>query len=223
MVPVHCAHRPRSVIYTDDREPANVHVVEAGLAMVHLFGSDGRPEGAEFGGSSGLICGAFSPRSSSVARSCWRNESASMAQLTDEEFEAATRRGEERSRSEPRAVGARFDGESARVIVELANGCIYIFPAEMAEEAARGGPNGPGRDRDRRSGLQPALAAPGRRPSFTGDRGRGVRHQSMDGPAMGFGGRKDLDLCQGGRLASERREGRGTEKADGGRVRHERK
>ena len=63
-----------------------------------------------------------------------------MAQLTDEEFEAATRRGEERSRSEPRAVGARFDGESARVIVELANGCIYIFPAEMAEELHGAGP-----------------------------------------------------------------------------------
>ena len=50
MVPVHYAHRPRSVIYTDDRESANVHVVEAGLAMVHLFGSDGRPEGAEIRG-----------------------------------------------------------------------------------------------------------------------------------------------------------------------------
>ena len=57
-----------------------------------------------------------------------------MAQLTDEEFEAATRRGEERARTEPRAVAARYDAETGRVMVELANGCTYIFPAEMAQE-----------------------------------------------------------------------------------------
>lgn len=57
-----------------------------------------------------------------------------MAQLSDKAFDAATRRGEERSRTEPQAVAARYDAETGRVVVELANGCTYIFPSEMAQE-----------------------------------------------------------------------------------------
>ena len=57
-----------------------------------------------------------------------------MAQLTDAEFEAATRRGEERIRTDPRAVAARYDAETGRVVIELANGCTYIFPAKIAQE-----------------------------------------------------------------------------------------
>lgn len=44
MVVVHRAHGFRFVIYTDDHEPAHVHLVGAGLAKVHLMGPDGRPE-----------------------------------------------------------------------------------------------------------------------------------------------------------------------------------
>ena len=44
MVVVHRAHGFRFVIYTDDHEPAHVHIVGAGLAKVHLFGPGGRPE-----------------------------------------------------------------------------------------------------------------------------------------------------------------------------------
>lgn len=57
-----------------------------------------------------------------------------MVQLTDEEFEAATKRGEERMRTDPRATAARYDAETGRVVIELANGCTYIFPAAMAQE-----------------------------------------------------------------------------------------
>ena len=57
-----------------------------------------------------------------------------MVHLTDEEFEAATRRGEERMRTDPRATSARYDAETGRVVIELANGCTYIFPAAMAQE-----------------------------------------------------------------------------------------
>ena len=57
-----------------------------------------------------------------------------MVQLTDEQFEAATRRGEERMRTDPRATAARYDAETGRVVIELANGCTYIFPAAMAQE-----------------------------------------------------------------------------------------
>ena len=57
-----------------------------------------------------------------------------MVDLTDAEFEAAVARGREVKKSEPRAVAARYDRETGRVAVELANGCIYIFPAELAQE-----------------------------------------------------------------------------------------
>ena len=53
---------------------------------------------------------------------------------TDEELEAAERRGEERMRTDPRAVAARYDADAGRVVIELANGCTYIFPSEMAQE-----------------------------------------------------------------------------------------
>lgn len=57
-----------------------------------------------------------------------------MVDLTDAGFEAAEARGREMVKSEPRAVAARYDGETGRVAVELANGCTYIFPARLAQE-----------------------------------------------------------------------------------------
>ena len=57
-----------------------------------------------------------------------------MAQLTDAEFDAAEARGREKMQTEPRAAAARYDPETGRVVIELANGCTYIFPAQMAQE-----------------------------------------------------------------------------------------
>lgn len=57
-----------------------------------------------------------------------------MVDLTDSGFEAAEARGREMVKSEPRAVAARYDRETGRVAVELANGCTYIFPARLAQE-----------------------------------------------------------------------------------------
>ena len=57
-----------------------------------------------------------------------------MVDLTDSGFEAAEARGREMVKSEPRATAARYDRETGRVAVELANGCTYIFPAELAQE-----------------------------------------------------------------------------------------
>ncbi len=59
---------------------------------------------------------------------------AELSELTDAEFEAAEARGREKLRAEPRAVGARYDRETGRVVVELANGCTHIFPAQLAQE-----------------------------------------------------------------------------------------
>lgn len=44
MVVIYRAHGFRSVIYLHDHEPAHVHIINAGLAKVHLLGPDGRPE-----------------------------------------------------------------------------------------------------------------------------------------------------------------------------------
>ena len=57
-----------------------------------------------------------------------------MVNLTDAGFEAAEARGREMTKSEPRAAAAHYDRETGRVVVELANGCIYIFPAQLAQE-----------------------------------------------------------------------------------------
>ena len=57
-----------------------------------------------------------------------------MVDLTDSGFEAAEARGRKTVKAEPRAVAARYDRETGRVAVELANGCTCIFPAELAQE-----------------------------------------------------------------------------------------
>ena len=44
MVVVHRAHGFRIVIYTQDHEPAHVHVTGPGRAKINLLGPDGRPE-----------------------------------------------------------------------------------------------------------------------------------------------------------------------------------
>jgi hypothetical protein len=35
---------------------------------------------------------------------------------------------------EPRAVAAHYDPHTARVVVDLANGCTYAFPARLAQD-----------------------------------------------------------------------------------------
>ncbi len=57
-----------------------------------------------------------------------------MVDLTDAGFEAACAHGRKMMKSEPRAVAACYDRETNRVVVELANGCTYIFPVKLAQE-----------------------------------------------------------------------------------------
>ncbi len=59
-----------------------------------------------------------------------------MANLTDARLEAAEAQGRAMLESEPRAVSARYDHESARVAVELVNGCAYIFPVNLVQDLA---------------------------------------------------------------------------------------
>lgn len=47
--------------------------------------------------------------------------------VTDEEYQAATRAGEEMLRTEPRAVRARYDRRLRRVVVSLSSGMDLTF------------------------------------------------------------------------------------------------
>ena len=44
MVTIHRAHGLRVIIFTDDHEPAHVHVFADGQAKINLIGPDGVPE-----------------------------------------------------------------------------------------------------------------------------------------------------------------------------------
>jgi hypothetical protein len=57
-----------------------------------------------------------------------------MAKLTDAEFEAAEARGRKLLETEPRAAAARYESATGRVVVELANGCAYAFPAHLVQD-----------------------------------------------------------------------------------------
>jgi hypothetical protein len=56
-----------------------------------------------------------------------------MAELTDEEIAAAMERGRIAEATEPRAKSARYDRKSGRIVVELKNGCVFAFPARLAQ------------------------------------------------------------------------------------------
>lgn len=56
-----------------------------------------------------------------------------MGDLTDAQIDAALQHGQMARLHEPRAAAARYDRQAGRVIVELSNGCIFAFPAKMAQ------------------------------------------------------------------------------------------
>jgi len=57
-----------------------------------------------------------------------------MAILTDTQFKDAQARGHKVLDNEPRALSARYDRRSGRVVIELLNGCAYAFPANLAQD-----------------------------------------------------------------------------------------
>ncbi len=56
--------------------------------------------------------------------------------LTDAEIDAATARGEELNRSEPRALSAQFDRANHKIVISFANGTEFSFPPELAQGLA---------------------------------------------------------------------------------------
>ena len=57
-----------------------------------------------------------------------------MGDAIDAQIRAAEARGREMLASEPRASAARYDAASGRVVVDLVNGCSYVFPARLVED-----------------------------------------------------------------------------------------
>jgi hypothetical protein len=57
-----------------------------------------------------------------------------MAEVTDAQLRAAEARGREMLATEPRASTAHFDRKNGRVVVQLMNGCIYAFPADLVQD-----------------------------------------------------------------------------------------
>jgi len=54
----------------------------------------------------------------------------------DRQFAEATKRGEEALKTEPRAVSVRYDRRRKRIVVELIDGCTFMFPPELAQGLA---------------------------------------------------------------------------------------
>ena len=57
-----------------------------------------------------------------------------MADLTEEELRRAEARGRRTLEAEPRATAAHYDPATGRVVIELANGCAYAFPAQRVQD-----------------------------------------------------------------------------------------
>jgi hypothetical protein len=57
-----------------------------------------------------------------------------MAKPTEAEFEAAEARGRKMLETEPRAMSARYDRKTGRVVVDLVNGCTFAFPAQFVQD-----------------------------------------------------------------------------------------
>ncbi len=56
-----------------------------------------------------------------------------MVELTDAEVDAALERGRIAKQSEPRAHACRYDAVTRRIVVELTNGCVFAFPADLGQ------------------------------------------------------------------------------------------
>jgi hypothetical protein len=63
-----------------------------------------------------------------------------MADVDEAQFQAAEERGQTMLASEPRAVAARYDDNTGRVVLDLTNGCLYAFPTVLVEDLQSASP-----------------------------------------------------------------------------------
>ena len=55
----------------------------------------------------------------------------------DKEIDRALARGRRLTRDDPRAASARYDRRTRRMVVELTNGCSFVFPPRVLQGMAR--------------------------------------------------------------------------------------
>jgi Protein of unknown function (DUF2442) len=56
-----------------------------------------------------------------------------MAEMTEDEWKAAEERGRIEMATKPRARAARYDHDLERLVIELVNGCTFLFPPRLAQ------------------------------------------------------------------------------------------
>lgn len=65
--------------------------------------------------------------------------------MSEEEFEAMYQKAVENEKkaaeTEPRAVAARYDSKSNRIVVDLKNGSTFMFPAHLAQNLSEASPD----------------------------------------------------------------------------------
>lgn len=54
-------------------------------------------------------------------------------ELSDAQIDAVNERGRIARETQPRAVSARFDAQTRRIVVELTNGATFAFPPALAQ------------------------------------------------------------------------------------------
>jgi hypothetical protein len=57
-----------------------------------------------------------------------------MVDLTDARIKAAEARGRKMLETEPRAMSARYEQATGRVVIDLLNGCTYAFPSQLVQD-----------------------------------------------------------------------------------------
>jgi hypothetical protein len=57
-----------------------------------------------------------------------------MVGVTDVQLKAAEARGRKMLEVEPRALAARYEQATGRVVIDLVNGCSYAFPAQLVQD-----------------------------------------------------------------------------------------
>ncbi|QMW22099.1 DUF2442 domain-containing protein [Sandaracinobacteroides saxicola] len=54
--------------------------------------------------------------------------------LSDTDIATANMRGQSLLATQPRALTARYDAGSGRIILDLTNGCLFAFPARLVQD-----------------------------------------------------------------------------------------
>jgi Protein of unknown function (DUF2442) len=57
-----------------------------------------------------------------------------MVEIDESQLDAAEARGRVLLETAPRAVAAHYEAKSDRVVLDLANGCVYAFPTDLVED-----------------------------------------------------------------------------------------